>query len=209
MVARLPPSARQRVPWRRQFVFFLPVIRRYGEFAFRCLRSEEREEAMQEMVVLAFVAFARLVERGEIDRAYPSVLARFAVAQVRDGRKAATPANTHDVLSRRAQCKGGFAVERLDRFDGGVRQWLEVLVADRCTPVPNQAAFRIDFAAWLLQLPTCNRRIADFLMTGNSTNEVARLVHLSAGRISQLRRELHANWERFQNSGARNDVPVR
>jgi len=64
--------------------------------------------------------------------------------------------------------------------------------------VPDQAAFRVDFPAWLARLSRRDLRIAERLAAGRSTSEVARQVGLSAARISQKRHELHASWQAFQ-----------
>jgi hypothetical protein len=42
---------------------------------------------IQESVANCLVAYVRLVERGKEDLAYPTVLAMFAVKQIRDGRR--------------------------------------------------------------------------------------------------------------------------
>ena len=44
--------------------------------------------------------------------------------------------------------------------------------------------------------------MVDELALGHRTQDVARTVGLSAGRISQLRREFHDDYERFCNAGA-------
>ena len=67
----------------------------------------------------------------------------------------------------------------------------------RKEPVPDQAAFRCDFPAWLATHSLRNRRIAEALAVGHSTSEVARRFRVSAGRVSQLRGELRASWLEF------------
>jgi len=71
------------------------------------------------------------------------------------------------------------------------------MVEDRQTPVPDQVAFRIDFPAWLAIHPRRDRRIAETLAVGHSTTEAAKRFHVSAGRISQKRRDFHASWQTF------------
>ena len=106
--------------------------------------------------------------------------------------------NVRDVLSRHCQQRKGIAVERLDRFDEEENCWKEAVVQDtRTTPVPEIVAFRCDFPAWLGTLSRRNRRIAQFLAVGNRTQDVAKRFTLSAGRVSQLRRELATSWKEF------------
>ena len=51
------------------------------------------------MICNACAAFFRLVEVGKTDLAYPSALARYGVARVRDGRKVGCRLNINDIAS--------------------------------------------------------------------------------------------------------------
>ncbi|MBL7134927.1 MAG: hypothetical protein ISS78_12570, partial [Phycisphaerae bacterium] len=104
---------------------------------------------MQEVLVNAMVAYKRLWELGKVQFAYPSVLARYGVAQYKAGRRVGNRWRKNDVLARSAQRRHGFLVERLDKQDKDTGRWKEAVVEDHRTPVPDQAAFRIDFPAWL------------------------------------------------------------
>ena len=90
-----------------------------------------------------------------------------------------------------------FTVERLDRYDAGTDQWLEAIVEDRRTSVPDQVAFLIDFPDWLMRLGNQKRRIAEALAMGNSASGVAKRFKLSPCRISQLRGELYRSWQEY------------
>ena len=70
------------------------------------------------------------------------------------------------------------------------------MIEDTKTAVADQAAFRIDFPAWLMKLTPRNRRIAEALAMGHCPHEVATQFHLTAGRISQLRNEFYHSWQR-------------
>jgi hypothetical protein len=63
--------------------------------------------------------------------------------------------------------------------------------------VPDQVAFRCDFPVWRRTRNARDRRLIDDLMVGERTHEVAERYGLSPARVSQLRREFHADWERF------------
>jgi hypothetical protein len=65
------------------------------------------------------------------------------------------------------------------------------------SPVPDQAAFRIDFPVWLSQLGARNRDIATDMAQDQRTGELAAKHGTTPGRISQLRREFHTDWQRF------------
>ena len=188
--------------WQAGFLAFLPAIQRHAQVAFGHLDPEAREEAVQEVVAYALVTYLRLAKLNKLDLAYPAVLARFGVARVRDRRQVATRQNSNDVLSPYAQRRKAFHVARLDHFDRDEAGWKEVLVEDHRTPVPDQAAFRIDFPAWLETQPLRKRRIAEALAAGHSAGEVARDLALSPARVSQLRRELGRSWQRFHGEDA-------
>ena len=191
------PEETVQFAWQQRFLEMLPDIRRHALFAFRSLRGEAKEEAIAETIANVFVAFVRLMERKRGEKVYSSVLTRFAVAQIRCGRKVGTSLNTRDILTRAAQVKHGFRVERLENCDDGGGEWADFVLEDRRTPVPDQAAFRCDFPAWLETQSPRNRRIAERLAAGDTTSEVAQSFEISAGRVSQIRRELADSWREF------------
>jgi hypothetical protein len=147
------------------------------------------------------VAYARLVERGQADRAAPSPLARFAIVQVRVGRRVGNRLRICDVLSNYSQFKNGFQVERLDSFDEEEDCWQEVVVEDKRATPAEIAACRIDFAEWLRRLTVRLRKIALALAAGEMTKGAAERFGLSPARISQLREGLKKSWEVFQGDG--------
>ena len=69
--------------WHADFLSMLPTIRKHAAMAFRHLNSEAREEAIQDAIANAMLVYARLVQLKKVDLAYPAVLARCAVAQVK------------------------------------------------------------------------------------------------------------------------------
>jgi hypothetical protein len=186
------------LPWHEQFLRMLPAITAYAQISFQGLAADAREDLVEETICNCLVAFARLVELGKADLAYPSVLARYAVAHVRQGRRVGCKQNVNDVLSEYAQCCKGFAVESLDVYDDTQGGWREVLVEDRTATPADIAASRIDFQAWLRILSWQRRRVAQVLATGERTRVAARRFGLSPARISQLRSELRASWAAFQ-----------
>ena len=195
MMARF--EVQELIPWRQRFLAMLPAIVSYVTRAFRTLRPEERGEAVQAAIAGAFTAYAGLVKRNKEGLAFPSVLARYAAAQVRAGRHVGGRLNAQDITSKYCQSKKSLWLERLDRFDHAEGCWKEAVVGDLRTPVADQACFRVDFPAWLRTLPPRNRRVAEALAGGHRTKDVARRFGLSLARISQLRREFFDSWQRF------------
>lgn len=184
--------------WHAGFLAMLPGVTAYARLAFRQLDPESRQEAVQECLANALVAYVRLVQLDKVSLAYPTVLARYAVAQCKDGRKVGNRLRIGEVLSRYAQQRKKFSVESLDKFDDEEGQWLEAVVEDPHTPVFDQVWFRCDFPAWLAQLAPRERKIALKLATNESTGQVAQIFKVSSGRISQLRKELKRAWDVFQ-----------
>jgi hypothetical protein len=184
--------------WHRRFLALIPAVRRCAEFSFRKFRPDLKKEMVDEVVVNALAAFARLVERGKEELAFPSSLAEYAVKQLRQGRELGNRLTSKDVSSRYAQQRKGFQVERLDQYDEAEGKWKEVLIEDRRQGDPaGVAAARIDVGEWLASLTSERRQIAQCLAAGATTIEAARRFHLTPGRISQLRREFQQSWLTF------------
>jgi hypothetical protein len=206
-VAESEHEARRTTPganpgWHEGFIRLMPAIRRQAGGMLRRLTPQTREEAVNDVLVLALIAYVRLVELGKQHLAYATPLARYSVAQYRAGRRVGVRANVRDVLSPHCQRRNKLTVDRRDRFDRRSWSWQEMLVEDKRFTPAEAAASRIDFQAWLDSLTQRHRRLAETLATGESTGTVARLFGLSCGRVSQLRRELQEAWRSFQNEPA-------
>ena len=196
MVSAASPAPRRR--WHRQFLALLPQIIIRAKIAFRHLKPEARAEAVQEAVCNALQRFVRLVKLKKTSIAYAAPLATFGIKQARDGRKVGGHLNCLDVSSEYAQKIKGIVVDRLDRRDkDDDRQWCEVLVEDRHADAAAIVQTKLDFSDWLASLKRRDRRVAEFLAQGETTKAAARKFRVSAGRISQLRKELAANWRAF------------
>ena len=109
-----------------------------------------------------------------------------------------TGRNVRDVMSALCQRVKGIVVQRLDYFDEESGEWQELIVEDRHATPADVATVRIDFQDWLRTLPRRERRMALKLASGESTSGVAKLFQITAGRVSQLRRELFDRWREFQ-----------
>jgi hypothetical protein len=143
------------------------------------------------------VAFVRLVELGKADLAYPTVLARYGIAQFCDGRRVGTRLNIQDATSPYCHRMKSVEVNRLDQYDEDEGVWKEILIEDRNAGPAETAASRLDFSGWLTTLAKRDRKVALKLGAGETTNRAANLFKISAGRVSQLRRERMASWQNF------------
>lgn len=203
-------AAKSKPAWHAGFAALLPDIRNQLRFAFRNLSPEEREEATQDAVARAAVAYAELHRAGRAALAYATPLARYAAAQYRAGRRVGGSLNINDITSPHAQRRHGIRLARLDRFDAEEGGWKEVLVEGRSGTPAELAASRIDFADWLGRLPKKKRRIATTLAAGETTSDVGRKFRITPGRVSQLRREFAESWQAFHGELlSRRDSPSR
>jgi hypothetical protein len=184
------------VDWNERFLGMLPQIRVAVSFALRNAPRHCRDENIAECIANAFCAFTRLVQRGRADHAHPTVLARFAVMQMRTGRKVGSRINSLDVMSRHAQRRHGIEVVPLQEQDGG--KWEDLVIQDKHSTPADLATIRLDFRAWLRRLGRTKRAVAACLARGEGTAEAANRFGLSSSRISQLRREFESSWEQFQ-----------
>jgi hypothetical protein len=181
----------------------LPRVLAHGHCYFRHVRSAElKEEYVAEMVALTWKWYCRLAERGKDASRFPTALATFAARAVRCGRKLAGMDRARDVLSPLAQWRQGFAVGKLPECSSLNGSPLEDALRDNTrSPVDEQAAFRLDFPAWLRTLARRDRRLVEGMALGHRTLDLARRFRLSAGRVSQLRREFQRDWDRFTAPG--------
>jgi hypothetical protein len=177
----------------------LPKVLSHGQVWSRHIKCpHRRDDFVAEMVGLSWKWFVRLVERGKDPTAFPTALAGFAARAVRAGRRVAGQEKAKDVLSPVAQTRHDFVVEKLPDHEALTSNLLTLALHDnRKSPPDEQCAFRMDFPAWLALLGDRNRRIAEALMVGERTSDVADRHGMSPARVSQLRREFRQDWGRF------------
>ena len=85
--------------------------------AFRHMPPEAREESIADVVANALTAFIRLVDQGQVELAFPTVLAKYGIAQHRCGRRVGVKLNVKNITSPYCRAMKGIVVQRLDRFD--------------------------------------------------------------------------------------------
>jgi hypothetical protein len=176
----------------------LPAIQRAARIAFRQAHAELRQELIAEVVAKGYAAFVRLHQRGKGHLAFAGPLSRFAIAQTRVGRKVACRFTIRDVMSRYAQYRKDFRVERIDSFDEEECGWKQIVIEDKRSSPADTAVVRLDFSEWLGRLPRLRRKVALTLASGESTSGAARRFKLSCARISQIRKLLKQSWSVFQ-----------
>ena len=160
MIAHAKPVEPRITPsWHAAFLAMMPTIIRYAKASFRDLDPDTREDLVQEAVANCVVAYARLVERDKESIAYPTVLAGFAVKQIKDGRRVGKSIASRDVYDEHGRIKHNLQLRHLGTPHEQCGGWREQLVDNSRTPVADQAAFRCDFPEWLRTLSARDRKI--------------------------------------------------
>jgi hypothetical protein len=197
--AAVPCSVPTPQALRAGFLAMLPRIELHARVAFRDLKCvHQRQECIAETIALAWSWYCRLMRQGKEAVVFPSVLAGFAARCVRRGRRLCGQETVHEVLSTAAQRHHGYAVERLPDVETlTTSPYQEALADNTQAPVPDQAAFRIDFATWLRRLSQRQRDLIADMARSERTRDLARRYGVSPGRVSQLRRAFHADWQHF------------
>jgi hypothetical protein len=213
-------SSSKSLDLQARFLTILPRIRTHAGIYFRHVKCcVKKSDLIAEVLALAWTWFVRLAQRGKDATQYPSVLATFAARAVNAGRRLCGQLKAKDVLSERAQKKHGFKVEALPvstrtchadlNAVNGQRHldaYEECLRDNTMTPPDEQAAFRIDWPAWLATRTERDRRIISDMALGNRTLALARRYGISPARVSQLRRQFHDDWTRYTQDPAEADA---
>jgi hypothetical protein len=186
-------------PLHAAFLALLPQVEAHARVAFRHVKCpHRREDAVAEVAALCWLWFVRLARRGKNAGLFVSTLADFAARRVRSGRKLCGQEASKDVLSPLAQTRHGFVVGKLPDWETlSTNPLIDALADNTKTPPDEAACFRIDFPCWRGSLSDRDQRVADDLMLGERTLDVARRHGLSPGRVSQLRRAFLEGWRHF------------
>ena len=185
--------------WQAGFLHLLPAVETHARIKFRKLRVEQREEAIAETIAAACMHYQLAAAQGKLHAVHPGTLADFAVRHTRTGRHVGgAHERANDVLSANCHKRNGVRVRGLPShsFDG-TDGWRQQALSDRRVPIPDLAAFRIDFARWLKTLSHRDRRIITALADGHNGLVVADRFGVTPGRISQLRHRFERLWMVF------------
>jgi hypothetical protein len=189
---------------KEQFLCCLPDILRYAGHVFRRCRPDDRDEFVSETVARMWLFFARLSARGKDPQKLFRPLLRFCVLAVKDDRRVGGRRNARD-LCHRARRDGLRILSLESKHDGSGSPWKEILAETKAFSPAEAAAARLDIAAWLRSETSRKRAVANALAVGERPSTIASRFHVSCARISQIRDELRASWERFQAG----DEPAR
>lgn len=194
------------------FLALLPRVELHARISFAHVKCPAtRADKVAECVALAWHWYARLNERGKDVNQFVMVFVYLVARAVKSGRRVAGMEKARDVMSEQAQRRHSFTVERLPAScsathhelygdpngQGRHDAWEDRLRDNTVTPPDEQAAFRIDFAAWLKSLTPRERRMIRAMALNERTLDLARQFDVSPARISQMRREFHDDWAAF------------
>ena len=167
------------------FTTRLPWMQRIAHMHFGHLNAEQRDEAVQNTLALAWKFFHRLFEQG---RANPVILKSvlwFAVKQTKSKRTVQGRARSKDAMDYRERGRVRFEQSDLDGLIG------------RHTPVPDQVSFRVDVPAFFSTLKPRQQALAYDLASGMTTSEVAEKHGVTRGAISQFRARFKRWYDEF------------
>ena len=189
----------------------LPRVLSHGRVCFRGIKCpHRREDAIQDMIGLAWKWHLRLAEKGKDGTCFPTALASYAARAVRSGSRVAGQERANDVLSPRAQKRHQFYVGRLPDCETlTYHPVCEALLDNTKSPPDETICFKLDFLAWLASLTKRDRSIIEDLMIGECTRDVAAKYKVSPARISQKRREYQQDWRIFWDEDDTTSVPSR
>ena len=170
------------------------MLPRFRYFAKRVLRlkSDNYDDAVQDMTAIAFDLYRSLVRRGK--PAYYSPIMRFAVKYYRIGRRC-MGANTVDVLSERTQILERCTVSPLSTF---VNPDESEFMQDRRQPdIAEEVHWKVDYETWLQKQMPKDREIIRLLAMGETISNTARKVGVSHSSICQYRKRYADSWDNF------------
>jgi hypothetical protein len=181
------------------FLALEPTTRNIALAYFRHVSCPHRkQDCVCEAVALAWAWYVRLRAKGRDPADFAVTFARLAAKAVGSGRRVCGRERTHDASSPVCQWRRGFTVSPISSLshpDGTAFDWA---VRDNSqTPIPDQVQFRCDFPSWMRGLSELKKRVVESLALGHRTGDVARAAAVSSARISQMRRELRADYMTF------------
>lgn len=180
-----------------EFLSLLPTIQNAVRFQLRLVPCPDRRADLV-CEALAWAWYVRLARKGRSPVGFLVHFARLAARAVLSGRRLCGCETAKDALSPVCQRRRGFTVSPLPDGSGMAGTVFDDALRDNAqTPVPDQVQFRLDFPRWRASLCHRTRKLMDEMAAGHRTTDLAATFGLTQGRISQVRRELHAGWRAF------------
>lgn len=169
------------------FVDALPWMQRIAHYRFRYLDGDNREEAVQNTLTLVWKALRRLDEQGRVDASLLKSVLWYSIRQTKAGR--AIQGTNH----KRAK-------DAIEHGKRGKVRFESVLPDDfisKATPILDAVSFRVDVPKFLATLTARQQAMAEDLMVGNGTAEVAASFGVTPGAVSQFRARFKLLFDEF------------
>jgi len=173
------------------FESLLPEIQSRSKALLSALDPETRQDAQQELLVSCWLMHCSAVRRGRESLPTAYTLVMYSNRNYHSGRRIAGSSQT-DALGEMTRRSGRSQALTFDLVVDGEQFTLADVLPDRRTwQNPYQAARAAH--DWRLIADRCQpqeRRVLGLLQEGRCTNEIAKLLKLSAGRVSQVKASL-------------------
>jgi predicted nucleic acid-binding Zn ribbon protein len=191
-----------------KYLELMPLIVKIAKHAFKDCDADRKADAIQSVLVAAFINLKQLAANGKLEDAYASPIAWYAVQSYKNGRHGGIPSNSRDVLSERCRLLGrskvqycGLGWHVTDSFES------EATAYDARYPVDKQVQLKIDFfQTWYRNQSPRDQEIIKDLAIGETTTDLARKYKVSLGAVSQWRRKYANSWNEFINPKEEVDV---
>lgn len=180
------------------FVAALPKMERTWRWTFRDWSADWREEGTQEARGLGWQHWLRAIEQGKDPAKFATAIARFSGLQVRCGRKLAGGLKSREAFNG---WRNGTYPTHMEYLPVRESRWSPslavALVEHREGNPADVGAFRLDFRAWLARKGGKAYRLVLEAIAGTVGKDIAAILGISEGRVSQMRRELRSDWEEY------------
>ncbi len=207
---------------KREFAQMLPKMTAFAHFRFSALNLEERYEAVQETIALAWLNYSNARPKGKTLNA--STLIHYAALSVASGRKFAGSSST-DVLSEETQIKGRATVEHFGKppansddlgkpveYDGAWGKYQDALINRRQWERPfEHVRIKLDYQAFFNrgEASEDEKSVFRMLSKGFTTSDMADQIGVSSPRICQLKNSLGRKLKNFFGQSMRSPLMKR
>jgi hypothetical protein len=160
-----------------QFTFerdVLPVVKAWSQKALS--ENADRETKVNDAISIAWQMWTTAPSDTK-----PTKIAWYAIKSVKSNRHSSESIKCPLSPKRRPDQPGRSEIDT-------ALQW-----RDSANPA-RVVAFRIDFQEWLADLEPQQRKIAELLAMGHRTQDIAEMISVTPGAVSQWRRRLADSW---------------
>jgi len=160
------------------------------------------DEAVAEATTTALIACHSLFRRNRAQHIGTPGFFKYILRAVRSGRCAGSSQAGTDVMSPLGRRRHGMSVMSVhEKVSNTSTESDSVLYADilpsAARSIPDQVAFRIDFAQWFSRCPSRDRSMIKLLAAGECPSEVADRFGVSRSAVSQRRNVWRRSWQDF------------